>query len=100
MTTSRLYILPIKSGHAPLKISLKGKTMKTYKVIQLMVAGALTLGLNGVAVASSINLNTPVNYTNHSNDTKRFVDYFSFSLRGGFGNSDSPIRDSLAQPKP
>jgi hypothetical protein len=54
--------------------------MKTYKVIQLMVAGALAFGLNGVAVGGSINLNTPVNYINHSNKTKEFVDYFSFSL--------------------
>lgn len=31
--------------------------MKTYKVIQLMVAGALALALNGVAVAQSLHLN-------------------------------------------
>lgn len=54
--------------------------MNTYKVIQLMVAGALALGLNVVAVASSINLNVPVNYTNPPNKAKGFVDYFSFSL--------------------
>ena len=48
-----------------------------------MVAGALALGLNWVAVASPINLitlGTPVDYTKHSNKTKTFVDYFSFSL--------------------
>jgi hypothetical protein len=56
--------------------------MKTYKVIQLMVAGALALGLNGVAVASPIDLSIsiPVDYTNNSNKTKKFVDYYSFSL--------------------
>jgi hypothetical protein len=54
--------------------------MKTFKVIQLIVAAALALGVNGVAVAKSINLNTPVNFINNSNTTKQFVDYFSFSL--------------------
>jgi hypothetical protein len=62
-----------------LKIMITMKT-KTRRVIRLMAAVALALGLNGFAEAVSINLNTPVNFSNNSNSSKEFVDYFSFSL--------------------
>jgi hypothetical protein len=64
-----------------LKNFLQGKIMKALKIIQLMVAGALALGLNEAALARSIHLNSPSNYINFSNHRVEYVDYFSFSLK-------------------
>lgn len=54
--------------------------MKTFKAIQLVAAGALALGLNGTAAAGAINLNTSVNYSNSSANSKMSEDYYSFTL--------------------
>lgn len=55
--------------------------MKTLKIIQLVIAGALPFGLNMAAEAATpINLGHLVKYTNSTHSTELFQDYYSFTL--------------------